>query len=89
MLCNLGRKVITNLDIPLARDNLPGLVNNSAWDVKNKFERNISGKKSSQIRKKIYLIYFEWIMNDIEIIKSSEDLGILTDGVAEAAKHKI
>ena len=89
MLCNLGRKVITNLDIPLARDNLPGLVNNSAWDVKNKFERNISGKKSSQIRKKIYFIYFEWIMNDIEIIKSSEDLGILTDGVAEAAKHKI
>ena len=30
MLDNLGKKVITNLVIPLARNNLPGLVSNLA-----------------------------------------------------------
>ena len=27
-LCNLGRRALTNIEIPLARDNLPGLVSN-------------------------------------------------------------
>ena len=36
---NLGKKVITNLVISLARDNLPGLASNLATNAKNKFER--------------------------------------------------
>ena len=33
-----------DLAIPLARDNLPGLVSNLASNAINKFERKISGK---------------------------------------------
>ena len=44
MLGNFGIKVITHFVIPLARDNLPGLVSNSASNAINKFERKLSGK---------------------------------------------
>ena len=44
MLGNLGKKVITHLVIPLARDNLPGLVSNLASNAINKFEKKLSGK---------------------------------------------
>ena len=38
----------------------------------------------------IYGRYFEWRLNDIiKIIKSLEDLGVLTDGGTETVKHKI
>ena len=44
MLSNLGKKVITDLAIPLARDSLPGLVRNLASNAINEFERKISKK---------------------------------------------
>ena len=44
MLSNLGKKVITDLAIPLARDNLSGLVRNLASNAINEFERKISDK---------------------------------------------
>ena len=43
-LDNLGQKALTNIAIPLARDNLPGLVNNLTSNAITKVERNISGK---------------------------------------------
>ena len=43
-LDNLGKKALTNIDIPLARDNLRGLVSNLASNAINKFKRKISGK---------------------------------------------
>ena len=43
-LGNLEKKALTNITIPLARDNLPGLVSNLALNAINKFERKISGK---------------------------------------------
>ena len=43
MLGNLSKKkVITDLAIPLVRDNLPGLVSNLASNPMNKFERKIT-----------------------------------------------
>ena len=39
----LGKKARTKVAIPIARDNLSGLVNNLASNVINKFERKISG----------------------------------------------
>ena len=39
MLSDLGKKVITDLAIPLARDNLPGLVSDLASNARNKFEK--------------------------------------------------
>ena len=43
-LGNLGKKALTNIAIPLVRDNLPELVSNLTSNAVNKFERNISGK---------------------------------------------
>ena len=50
-LGNLGKKVITNLAIPLARDDLPGLVSNLASNEINKFERKIGGKGAARAGK--------------------------------------
>ena len=38
-LGNLGKKVLTNIAIPLARDNLRGLVSNLTSNAINKFVR--------------------------------------------------
>ena len=48
LLGNLRRKVVTNIDILLARENSPGLVSNLTSNAINKTER-----------KKIYFIYLE------------------------------
>ena len=80
-LDNLGRKTLTNVAIPLARDNLPGLVTNLTSRAINKLGRKTSGKGAVTARKD---------MNDIvRIVKSLEDLGVLIDGVTEAVKDKI
>ena len=39
LLVSLGKKEIIDLAIPLARDNLPGLVGNLTSNVINKFQR--------------------------------------------------
>ena len=39
ILGNLGKKVITDLAIPLARKNLPGLVSNLVSNAINRFEK--------------------------------------------------
>ena len=41
-LGNLGRRALTNIAIPLARDNLFGLVSNLTSNSINKFDRKIS-----------------------------------------------
>ena len=43
-LGNLVKKALSNITIPLARDNFPGLVSNLTSNAINKFEREISGK---------------------------------------------
>ena len=43
-LGNLGKKTLTDIAVPLARDNLPGLVRNLTSNAIDKFEREISGK---------------------------------------------
>ena len=90
LLGNLGTKVITDLAIPLARNNLPGLVSNLASNAINKFERKINGKGAVRAGKEFTLFVSNEEMNDIiEIIKSLEDFGILIDGVTEIVKHKM
>ena len=41
---NLRKKALTNIAIPLARNNLPGLVSNFTSNAINKFDRKISRK---------------------------------------------
>ena len=42
---NLEKKTLTNIAIPLATDNLLGLLSNLTSNAINKFERKISGKR--------------------------------------------
>ena len=39
LLSNLGKKSLTNIAVPLARDNLPGLESNLNSNAINKFKR--------------------------------------------------
>ena len=58
-LANIGKRALTNIAIPLARDNLPGLVSNLTSNVINKFERNVSGQRSCQSKEKDILYLFQ------------------------------
>ena len=90
MVTNLGKKALKNIAIPLARDNLPGLVINLNSNPINKFERKISGKGAVRAGKGFTLFISNEDMNDIiKIIKSLEDSGVLIDGVTETVKHEI
>ena len=56
----------------------------------NKFERKISGKGAVRAGKGFTLFVSNEDMNDIiKIIKSLEDLGVLSDEVTERVKYKI
>ena len=65
MLNNLGKKVITDLAIPFARDNLLELVYNLASNARNKSERKISGKGAVRAAKGFNLYVSNEDMNDI------------------------
>ena len=89
-LGNLGKKVIRDLAIPLARDNLPGLVSNLATNAINKFKRKISEKGAVRAAKGFTLFISNKHLNDIiKIIELFEDSGVLIDGVTETVKHEI
>ena len=90
MLSNLGKKALTNIAIPLARDNLPGLLSNLTSNVINKFERKINGKGAVRAGKGFTLFVLNEDMNDIvKIIKSLEDASVLIDGVIETVNGEI
>ena len=86
-LGNLGKKALTNIAIPLARDNLPRLASNLTSSAINKLGRKISGTGLGTG----FTLFFsnEDIIDIIKIIKSLEDSGSLIDGVTETAKHEI
>ena len=89
-LDDLGKKALTNIAIPLAKDNLPGLVSNLTSNAINKFERKISGKGAVRAGKGFALFISNEDMNDIiKIIQSVEDSGALTNRVTETVKHEI
>ena len=88
-LANLGKKALTNVAIPLARDNSPGLVSNLASNAINKFERKIGEKEGVRAGQGFTLFISNEDMNDIsKIIKSLEDSNILIDGITEKVKHE-
>ena len=86
---SLGKKALTNVAIPLARNNLPGLVSNLNSSEINKFDRKISGKGAVRAEKGFTLFISNKDMNDIiKIINSLEDSCVLID-VAETVKYEI
>ena len=89
----LGKKKITDLAIPLARENLPGLISNLAsnatLNVIDRFRRKISEKRPVIAEKGFTLfILNEDISDIIRIIKSLEDSSVLIDGVTETVKDE-
>ena len=70
-LGNLGKKALTNIAIPLERDNLPGLVSNLTSNVINKFERKISGNRAVRAVTGFTLFVLSEDLNEnIKVIKS-------------------
>ena len=94
MICRLGKKVVTDLTIPFAKSNFPGLVSNiasnAASNAINKFEKRISGKGAVRVGKGFTLLISNEDIDDIfKTIKSLEDSNVLINGVTEAVKHEI
>ena len=89
-LGNLGKRALTNIAIPLARDILAGLVSNLTSNAIDKFERKTSGKGTVRGGKVFTLFILNGNMSDIiKIIKSLEDSVVLIDGVPESVKREI
>ena len=89
----LGKKKITDLAIPLARENLPGLISNLAsnatLNVIDRFRRKISEKRPVIAEKGFTLFILNEDINDIiRIIKPLEDSSVLIDGVTETVKDE-
>ena len=69
-LANLCKKALTNVPIPLARDNLPRLGSNLSSSAINKFDTKVSGKGAVRAGKGFTLLISNEDMNDIiKIIK--------------------
>ena len=85
----LERNALTNVAITLTRDILPGLVDKLTSKAINKSEIKTSGKRTVRAGKgSTLLILNEDIIDDIQIIKSLEDFGILIDGVLNYVNMK-
>ena len=84
---NLGKKALTNIASHLAREDLPGLINNLTSNAMNKIERKISGKGAVGAGKGSIL----FISNGdiIKIMKLLEDSCALIGGVTETVKYEI
>ena len=81
-LANLGKDSQTNVAIPLARDNLLGLISNLTSNAVNKFERKLSRTGAVRAGKGFTLIILNEDMNGIiKILASPEDSGVLIYGV--------
>ena len=88
-LANLGKKALTNVDIPLTRDNLPGSVSNLASNAVNSFERKISAEGPVRAEKRFNLYILNEDINDIIKIIKSDDSNVLNDGITKTVKREI
>ena len=62
-LGNLGMKALINIIIPLARDNLQGLVSNLTWNIIYLKEKYLEKELSEQEKYLLYLFQMKmWIL---------------------------
>ena len=81
-------KILTDVAIPLTRDNLPALESNITSNTKKIII--ISGQEAVQTGKRFTLfISNEYMNNIIRNIKPVEYMGVLFDGVTETVKYEI
>ena len=60
----MGKRAPANVAIPLARNNLPGLVSHLTSRAINKFDREISGKEAVRAGKRFPLFISNEDMNE-------------------------
>ena len=87
-LCNFGKKVLTNIAIFLARENLPGLISNLISNAINEFERKLGGTGADRAGKGFASFILNKDVNDI-IVKSLDYSSVLIDEITETVKQKI
>ena len=77
-LGTLSKKALTNVAIPLVRDNLPGLVTNITTNAINRSERKMSGKWAARAERGLTLFISDEDMNDsIKVSEYPQKLKIL------------
>ena len=82
--------MLKNIAISLARNIFPGLVRNLSSNAINKFERNISEKRTARAGKIFTLFILNKNLDDIiKIMNSLEDSNVFIDGITETVKHEI
>ena len=86
---NLRREALKNIGIPLARDNLLGLMSNSTSNAINEFGKKVEKELPEQENDLTLFILNEDVNDIIKIIKSLEDSGVLINRVTETVKHKM
>ena len=86
---NLRREALKNIGIPLARDNLLGLMSNSTSNAINEFGKRVEKELPEQENDLTLFILNEDVNDIIKIIKSLEDSGVLINRVTETVKHKM
>ena len=69
---NLGKKALINVAIPLARDNLSGLVSNLTPNAINKFKRKNSGKGAVRAGKVFTLFILKGALSGLRQFLATE-----------------
>ena len=86
-MANLGKKALTDLAVPLAKDILSILATKATLSVLDKFERNISRQGAVRSGKGFTLFISNKDMYDIKIVESPEKSDLLIDSATETVKH--
>ena len=87
---NIGKKVLTELAVPFAKDVLPKLSTKATSSILDKFERKISGKGDARAGKGFVLFISNEYMHDIiKIAESVKKSALLIAGATETVKHEI
>ena len=73
----------------MIKDVLHKLATKATASVSDKFERKISGRETVRARKGFNLFISSDDMDDIKMVKSLENSGLLSDGASETVKHEI
>ena len=73
----------------MIKDVLHKLATKATTSVSDKFERKISGRETVRARKGFNLFISSDDMDDIKMVKSLENSGLLSDGASETVKHEI
>ena len=90
MLSSLSKNKITDLSIPLACNNLTGLLRNLATNAKKWIWKKNKWKGTVRAGKIFTLFISNEDVNDIiKILKSLENAVVLIDGVTETVKQEI